>query len=311
MQRYLEIDALKYVLACAVVGLHCQFLAEYDARLNYMLVNGVFRIAVPLFFMMSGYFVTEERIMLMVKRTALLYVVWTAIYAPFWWFGLPYDQRADAPLWQDIVFGYYHLWYLPALILGLLLHKFMQRFSKAVQCIMIGITALLGGVLQYADNYHLMDISVLAYRNGGCMAYPFLAIGARLRSRVVQQPSMWFIVVSFMLLMIEASINYQQIFVAQSARRPFDILASLYLFCPVVLMVVMRYAHRPTSGTVGKVALYVYLLHPLVIIMQWQVADMTLTTLTITALVVTTLIAIACATLKQFILLRFRNNTTR
>ncbi len=290
MQRALEIDCLKYVLACMVVGLHCQFLAEVNAGVSYVLVNGVFRIAVPCFFVLSGYFFKPLHYVRTIKRIAALYGIWMFIYLPFWAFDLPYDMRPAAPLWQDIFYGYYHLWFLVALMLGLSLYHLLQRYCQPLVIPCVVLTGCTGIILQYGHNYGLFKIAIPYYCNAVFFAYPFIALGVFIRQYQWHQMK-WTGVIAlctFCLVLAESYINYEMLYL-QGVRRPFDVLASLYLFCPALCAYVIRVASRSSSGVIGSISLYMYLLHPLVIIGIWQVMTLSVTPLTLLTIIVSTI----------------------
>ena len=303
MQRALEIDLFKYLLACMVIGLHCQFLAEFNARLSYLLVNGVFRIAVPCFFVLSGYFYNSSHFTSTLRRITLIYIIWMLIYLPFWAFDLPYDMRPAVPLWQDILYGYYHLWFLIALLLGLGLYHIIYHLAPklVIPCLILSASA--GLVLQYGHNYGILHIAIPYYCNALCFAYPFIALGALLRTHMIRFLPYTMIVIPFACagLLLEASINYESLFVQRDVRRPFDVLISLYLLCPALCAAIIHRAHRPTSGIIGRISLYVYLIHPLVIIGIWQVATLSATPLALLAITISTLLSIIMAYMMRFI----------
>lgn len=56
MERNISVDILKLVLSFMVVGLHTNFLRDLSFPVGYVLKNGFFRMAVPLFFIINGYY---------------------------------------------------------------------------------------------------------------------------------------------------------------------------------------------------------------------------------------------------------------
>jgi len=56
MGRNLTIDVLKIVLAFFVVFLQIHFLKNSYPEVSYLLVNGLFRIAVPVFLLITGFY---------------------------------------------------------------------------------------------------------------------------------------------------------------------------------------------------------------------------------------------------------------
>ncbi|MFP7657401.1 acyltransferase family protein [Chryseobacterium proteolyticum] len=105
--RNLSIDILKIVLAFFVVFLHMHLFQDTRPVLGFVLVNGVFRMAVPTFLIITGYYFyyvdNTQKLKKWLIRTFLLYLIWSLVYIPFW-------KKED--IFINILFGYHHLWYL-------------------------------------------------------------------------------------------------------------------------------------------------------------------------------------------------------
>ncbi|HBV4306182.1 TPA: acyltransferase family protein, partial [Klebsiella pneumoniae] len=54
--RHISIDILKVVAAFFVVFIHLDILKELNPTANHFLINGIFRLSVPLFLIITGYF---------------------------------------------------------------------------------------------------------------------------------------------------------------------------------------------------------------------------------------------------------------
>lgn len=54
--RNVSLDLLKLLMAIMVVALHANFLQEYSLLGSYLLVNGLFRVAVPIFLIINGFY---------------------------------------------------------------------------------------------------------------------------------------------------------------------------------------------------------------------------------------------------------------
>lgn len=105
--RNLSLDALKIVMAMMVVGLHAGFLRDVHPGLSHFFTNGLFRVAVPTFLVINGYFLErqlDQGLGAWVRRVALLYGLWMAIYAPLW---LPGALAVPSFGREVLLFGYY------------------------------------------------------------------------------------------------------------------------------------------------------------------------------------------------------------
>ncbi|WP_124073760.1 acyltransferase family protein [Klebsiella quasipneumoniae] len=89
--RNISIDLLKVLLSFFVMFIHLKLLNTYQPEISYFLVNGIFRVAVPTFLVINGYFlfpvIGTEKFRTQIKKLLILYVTWMIIYAKFWLFN--------------------------------------------------------------------------------------------------------------------------------------------------------------------------------------------------------------------------------
>lgn len=156
---YASFDIAKLLCALLVIIIHTNPLAPYSAVADFYLTDVLARIAVPLFFAMSGFLFfgklefedskikrcpeNRARLKRYIKRIGLLYLVWSAVYLlyqiPQWhatgWWGLYVvkDYLASFLLSGS----YYHLWYLLALLYAVPLLYLVLTFVKKDKLIWI------------------------------------------------------------------------------------------------------------------------------------------------------------------------------
>lgn len=137
--NYTNLDIAKFVCALLVVMIHASPVAGASEWVQFYGVNVLARIAVPLFFGMSGYLFfgrliyengrikacTENRTKLLrqIRRNAILYLGWSAAYLlviqiPNWYHTGWWGPIAVKDYLFSLVFkcGYYHMWYLLAML---------------------------------------------------------------------------------------------------------------------------------------------------------------------------------------------------
>jgi len=89
MTRNVALDILKLGLSLIVVMLHCQLFKNIDDILYQITVNGIFRVAVPVFLVITGYFLflidDINKLLHWLKRILILYLIWIFFYISFWW----------------------------------------------------------------------------------------------------------------------------------------------------------------------------------------------------------------------------------
>jgi hypothetical protein len=126
----------KVLLAIFVIGIHTSPLTEYSKPLSFLFNLGIFRIAVPTFFLINGYYSlsalsTSQTLKKYVIRVLILYIFWMTLYFPIYIYT--HDFSTKNMIWGFIVllYGYGHLWYLTALIGGIILLFFLKnRYNK-------------------------------------------------------------------------------------------------------------------------------------------------------------------------------------
>lgn len=163
--KYETVDFVKYICSIFVIIIHTSPGLPYSKLLNFVMINIIGRIAVPFFFVASGYFMSKN---LQLKRdnayfkkymTSLikLYLIWSMIYVPF---GLLWiHQNLDIPVYMYpialcialfYIGTYYHLWYIPALIFSLtIIYWLEKRVSFRYILVITLILFTLGSVETY------------------------------------------------------------------------------------------------------------------------------------------------------------------
>ena len=158
---YKNLDILKFISSILIIILHIRPFIGFSNELDLFFNNIITRFCVPLFFVITGYFVAKKEdnnrnyIDKYIKKTVLLYLSWSLIYLPLF-IKIVIDNvslindvisTVNLPLYLLIIlfvillpFGisilllysgvYYHLWYFPALICSLfVLKKWKERFN--------------------------------------------------------------------------------------------------------------------------------------------------------------------------------------
>ncbi|MBL8321427.1 MAG: acyltransferase family protein, partial [Acinetobacter sp.] len=155
MQRNISIDLLKLLLALSVVFLHTHIFYDFSALLGHSLVQGVFRLAVPVFLVITGYYFfyidTLEKFKRWLTRIFILYAVWMVFYLPVWWV-------ADAAYKFSVIYnGYFVLWYIIGVLLGGSLLYLLRNIGEKKLFATAAVLFALGTLIQQIGNLHLLD----------------------------------------------------------------------------------------------------------------------------------------------------------
>lgn len=187
--NYQNLDILKYISAILIMILHLRPFINFSDQLDLAFNNIITRICVPIFFIITGYFVAkkeknnENYIKDYVKKTIPLYLVWSLLYIPII-IGtiiqyLPiineYLSKINIALPLFIILSmlllpvvilialcytgiYYHLWYFPAIIFSLLiLKKWKNKFNIKYLLVISFILLLFGATETY---YGILPLSI-------------------------------------------------------------------------------------------------------------------------------------------------------
>lgn len=207
------IDIMKVICCLLIIGSH-SLPIFYHEELNFFYGQWLFRFCVPFFFIVTGFFfetMDDYRRMKYIERIALIYVVSTLLYLPV--IVKNFSIRS-------LLFGYHHLWYLAALIFGLILYHTMDKlFGEHKKAVMIVSFAILGGGI-ILDEWHAVFnnnfIDTLSHfvekiggsRNGLFFAFPMLSVGGLIRRNnwsIKKNEFIVFLLISFILGFCEAA----------------------------------------------------------------------------------------------------------
>lgn len=199
------IDRFRYIAALLIIMIHTSPLESVNELADFILTREVARVAVPFFFMVTGYYVVSNcfssegdhgfAITKTLKKLGGLYVALTVVYLPLRIYSGYYENGISIDMvFKDLLFDgtFYHLWYLPAAILGItLLYLLSRRFTWKQGIVIAGILYLIGLL---GDSYYglitgngvgrVYDLmfQVSSYtRNGIFFAPMFLMMGVAVR----------------------------------------------------------------------------------------------------------------------------------
>ena len=199
--NYGSLDRFRMLAALLVVAIHTSPLTSVSEGADFFLTRILARLAVPFFFMVTGQFVASgllkppgkvARYHKFLKKTALLYAFSILLYLPIGVYAGHYEDMTFSAGLRMLLFDgtFYHLWYFPACILGMLLVRLMSRFLSLQG--MTAVSAVLYVIGLFGDSYfglvqkapalnaaYEFSFGICSYtRNGLFFAPLFLVLGA-------------------------------------------------------------------------------------------------------------------------------------
>jgi len=279
LKRNFAIDLFKIILVLMVIELHLNvssnsgFLHHLPKELNYIFVDGIFRIAVPGFLLINGYFfyqaIKTNRYKNWLIRVTLIYIIWMILYSYFWFDPL----KPPKEILKTILFGYWHLWYLNAVIgAGILTYMFRNWSAKSLLTLIV-ILFIAGLFVEYGGTYHLANSHKIdtmlnwtpGHRNFLFLGFVFFNLGFLMNRHHIsdifkKSYSYWLALLGLALLVLEAHINYTNL-----GNVHFDNLASLLILTPALFVIILQTHITSNSKNLSLLATAIYLIHPLFI----------------------------------------------
>ncbi|WP_289765012.1 acyltransferase family protein, partial [Faecalibaculum rodentium] len=204
-RQYGAIDIARYVSALLVVAIHVYPFVDMSPVFNQYFIAIVCRLAVPFFFVVSGYFFfrkirrseteeNREKLKDYLWRIGKIYLIWTVIYLPY----TIWNYASAGFSWQSIFSwvrdfflngSYYHLWFLPAMMLGMVIVWFLYEKRGMMFTLKVSLGLYVVGYLIniYAPYWETLPYVSILYgffqktlvtaRDGFFFAPMFLSLG--------------------------------------------------------------------------------------------------------------------------------------
>lgn len=281
-----SIDSFRMIAAFLIIAIHTGPLCSVSETADFLFTYCFARIGVPFFLMTTGYFVLAPCYLSHFKRsvklkrflvkTLTLYLAATLLYLPI---NLYAGHLSFHPgtLLKDLLFDgtFYHLWYLPAALLGCLflvcLLKCLPLLAVAVITLLLYVTGLFGdsyyniiSELPAAAAFYNVLFGISSYtRNGIFYAPVFLLMGLLIR-RYKKEFSRPLLILCFSLSLLCMLAEGYFSFINKLQRHN-----SMYIFllpCMFFLFQLLLSRPGPCAKLLRNLSLLIYILHPVSII---------------------------------------------
>ncbi|WP_312108036.1 serine racemase VanT catalytic subunit [Brevibacillus reuszeri] len=289
-ENYGLIDHFKAIAAILVIAIHTGPFTTYNEYADFLFTGIVARLAVPFFFIASGFLLFQKiqgeaaqdraTIRRYVARIATLYGLAILIYLPInVYAGYFSSDFTVYTLVKDILFDgtMYHLWYFPALITGVLITFFLyKRFSFPVMLVIAGLLYMIGllgdsyyGLIEQSDLLHAIYTQMFMLfdytRNGLFFAPIYLILGAWIAKRPLtgqtRRVMAFGFALSFVLMLIEGILVNQGKLPRHDSMYIFLVPSVYFLFSFLLLQ-------KGRGGPyIRQLTTWIYILHPFAIVL--------------------------------------------
>jgi len=291
MERNRSIDIFRYVCAIMVIAIHTRPFYDIDTHWGYVFSQILPRIAVPFFFLVSGYFYTRslkagKRIFFpYIKRILQHYAIWSIPYFILdllqWGTQNIKGFLANCLYAFTITGSHYHFWFFPALIFAVCATTVM--YKSGLQKTLIPFSLILYAVGCLGCSYrswgmHIPVLSMLyasphftTIRQIVLMGFPFFSAGSLVLEienftkvhNISKKKTAW-------LLAGSAAIWLGEILVVILCQLQDNITITLGLYLLAVMTMVFLLQHpMPQAHVLSRkcriLADFTYCVHPLII----------------------------------------------
>ena len=284
MQKIVSFDSVKLFMALLIVAIHVYPFTTISPEFDFFFTHVFCRIGVPFFLMVTGYFVLPHAIddKDTLKKYSIkilkLYGVCILFYLPINLYAQSFQDMGILEIFQTIFFNgtFYHLWYFPALILGLWIVSCLLHSMKK-KSLIFGIVFLLYLIGLFGDSYYgvLCNFSffkwfydgiftVFDYTRNGIFYVPiFLCLGYLIRIKSFKKSyksSFFWFFICMIFMLLEGSILHELGCQKHDSMYLFLIPVMYFFFSGVQQISRGNYKNLRTISTV------IYVIHPIVII---------------------------------------------
>lgn len=281
-EKYAGIDRFRMAAAFMIVAIHTAPFTAISEKADFIITYCLFRVGVPFFFMVTGFFVLSAcreggrgRLWRYLGKIAGIYLTATVLYLPL---NLYAGKRIESigELFRVLLFDgtFYHLWYLPAVIIGCmvvgLLYETVGFYGSGAAALCLYVIGTLGD--SYYGLVSAWNVGKAVYdgvfacsqytRNGIFYAPVFLWMGAALRSREAEGGKGKYAVpgvglaFSAALMVLEGLCTYESGWQKHNSMY-FMLLPVMYFLFRLLLA-----AGGKSGGRFRDLSLWIYLIHP-------------------------------------------------
>lgn len=285
--KKINIDFYRLLASFMIVAIHIYPLANISEDMDYTFTRILFRIAVPFFLLITGYFILpkalekKEKLEEYTLKIGKLYLISMLIYFPINIYSGNLSNMGVFTFFKEIFINgtFYHLWYFPALILGIWITYWIIKNIK-YPIIIFSILYVIG---LFGDSYYglcsdipmLKDcysfiFTIFEYTRNGLFYVPiFLFIGFSIfnnKDKLSNENSFLYLVIFSISMMAEGTLLYKYS-IPRHTSMYFFLIPTTYFLGKIFLL-----SPCETNLKFRKISTWLYILHPFFLVMVRMLA---------------------------------------
>lgn len=281
MLKKLNMDKFRILCAIFIIAIHTYPFVTVNQNLEIIFTHIICRVGVPFFLMVTGYFVlpkaisNKQKLVEYTKKILKMYILCILLYLPINIYSGNISNSILEIIKDIFINGtFYHLWYFPALILGIwIVYYLIKKLNKkTIVTILLVLYIIglfgdsyykLGNSINFVSSLYNVIFSIFDYTRNGLFYTPiFLYLGYDFNTRKLNiKNSLILFIISLILMIIEGLIvNYYHI-------QKHD---SMYIMLiPVMIFLFSLILNTSTSNNkkLRNLSTIIYIIHPLIIVL--------------------------------------------
>lgn len=282
-------DKFKIISAILIIAVHTYPFGSINENFDFVFTHVLCRIAVPFFLMVTGYFVLPKAIEN--KKTLInytikilkIYAICILLYLPVGIYAGKFKKIGILGILKAIFIDgtFYHLWYFPALVLGIWLTYLIIKKINGKKALFVLIPLFIIGL--FGDSYYgisekfaiikmiySMIFKVFEYtRNGNFFVPIFLYFGYMLKNdplKLNQKQNYILLLGSIILMIVEGVILHH------FELQRHDSMYIMLLPTMLLLFNIIMQNKNENNKMLRNISTVIYIMHPLFIIVVRGVA---------------------------------------
>jgi len=289
LKQKINIDVCKFIAALLVVAIHIYPFNSINPEFDYLFTRVFARVAVPFFLMVTGYFLlpngitNTHQLKQYTKKILMIYGICILLYLPINIYTNEFSSISFLEILKKVLIDgtFYHLWYFPALILGIWITYFLiKKLDKKPVFIIVFLLYLIG---LFGDSFYgfISEVKILkniydvifmfsSYTRNGLFYVPiFLYLGYSFKNKdykLTSNQNITLLIIYIILMEVEGLILYKYNIPRHN---------SMYILLLPLMFLLFNLLLKINNGSnkkLRKLSTLIYILHPLSIIIVRGIA---------------------------------------
>lgn len=324
LMKKINLDIARFIAALMIVAIHMYPFTCISELVDYNLTRILFRVGVPFFLLITGYFMiaksldNKEYIRKYTTKILIMYFISIIIYIPINIYSGYFHNFNIISFIKNIIINgtMYHLWYFPALIMGIWVTYFLTKYIKN-RYVQMGIFIILYVIGLFGDNYYglIKNISIINsfyavifnvfnYTRNGLFFTPIFIYMGYLFNKASKKWSFTInilgLLLSLIFMLIEGNILYHYGIPRHSSMYVFLLPVSYFIFS------ILTGSTSSSNKMIRDISTLIYILHPLFIVgsrILVKITHLSILTNSLISYVIVLILTITCS----YILVKIKN----